>query len=418
MKPPFRCSLQKILMAGIFASLVLAQPAEAEKTGSSDTAAPSALTMRFNAGETKALLNLGDQYRDGSGVAQDIQAALGYYRQAAALGDAKAMLRLGEILALGKGVDASPAEGLALTRKSADLGDIGAMILLGDLLALGFDGADKRKLAIAEYERAAAKGRTLALVKLAVAYQDGQIVSADAEKAISYYREAIAAGRSDAMLGLGKAFVERRFAGQGSLAEGVALLKEALVRGAPEAAVVLSDCYINGLGVPKNADKAIALLKDEWAKGNVRAGLRLISLYRDGRKKAIEPDRFLAEYYLRSVSHKLDATAAQIEKLLMKAAVEKAGLEFASFREELQQIPMPSRTFVVRKLRAINPNAYVYLVQVQLGELNIFQGKPNGTLSRATVRAMFQYCVKHRPAEVCRLGPMTPGVADAIVTAF
>ena len=161
---------------------------------------------------------------------------------------------------------------------------------------------------------------------------------------------------------------------------------------------------------------ALKLLREAWTAGNMKAGPRLVAIYRDGRG-SIKPDRQLAEQYLAEVSSRLPPAESQIERLLMQVAT--AGpRQLKQIREEFYAIPIESRPAVLRRIPGANRNVYTFLVQYRLGEMKFYDGKLTGVLSRSTANAIYQFCIQHERPEVCGKGPMTPRVIEVTALAF
>lgn len=388
------------------------------EVGQAKNSPAAVLQLGSQAEEAKALTRLGDQYFEGLIVSRDMPLALQHYRRAADLGDLKAMMRLGAAMALGQGVAPDVKGGLNLINEAADAGDTTALLLLADLYAHGLAGPNLRDKAVVTYERAAALDRTLALVKLGDIYRDGRIVPEDADKAVAYYRQAIQAGRTGALVSLGRGFAEGKFGGLGSQAEGIEMLRQAGRQGVPDAVLALSDCYFTGQGVPKNPEMAVSLLRDALDTGNIKAGRRLISIYRDGRSKTISRNMSMAESYLRKIEDRLDPVGLQVERLLMRTSSASAKQTYVAIEHEFGKVPPAEHASLIRKIRSVNPNAYVYLVQSRLGSLGLYGETASGQLSRHTVRAMLQYCAQRELPEICSKGPMTGRVTEVLSTAF
>lgn len=383
---------------------------------SPDQVAPG--TSVATPGEARELVKQGDAALQNADSLASLQSSTEYFRRAAELGDPGAMRRYGEALVLGRGVEANPVKGRELIQSAAGLNDSSAILLLADDAAKGLNGGDRRVEAIVLYEKAAALGRQVALIKLAQIYQAGEIVPPDLAKAVSYYRQAIAAGRSDAMTALGAGLVERRLGGIASRAEGIALLNQAMALGHPDAVVVLSDFQLLGMGTQRNPAKALTMLRDAWEQGNVKAGLKLLAIYRDGRKGAVKPDRFLAEYYFRKVSGKLSPNDRLIQEILMRVSKARSRIDFQKIQASMNDVAATSRPLIVRKIRGINANAYVYLVQKRLRELDLLKDEATGILSLGTIRAIRKYCDSTASSLKCSKGPLTAGAAEAIAAAF
>lgn len=321
-------------------------------------------------------------------------------------------------MVLGRGIPADVEAGLMLISQAGEDGDSTALILLGDFHARGVSGLSSRPLAIPAYERAAELGRALALVKLGDIYRDGRFVPKDPAMAVEYYRKAVAAGRSAALVPLGRGFAQRKFGRLGSRTDGIAMLKQADELGVPDAIVALSDCYLNGFGVPQDPRAAIDLLNAALDKGNVKAGQRLVSIYRDGYKRNIVRDLSKASGYLKRIEGKLDAASVLVEKLLLRAASASGPKSYGPIQEAFGSLPQTSWQTAIRKLRSVNPNAYIHMVQARLGGMGRYSGEASGTLSRQTTRAIYKYCLERETRSVCDRGPLSPGVTDVLSLIF
>jgi TPR repeat protein len=368
--------------------------------------------------DAAVLMRAADALAKGEGGAPDLAKAFELYRQAAELGDRRGKRQAGQAMVLGRGTAVDVAGGLKLINEAADAGDSGAVLLLGDFYAQGLAGKDRRGAAIAFYTRAADLGRAVALVKLGDAYRNGRLVARDPLKAASYYRAAIAAGRKGAAVNLGRGLASGEFKGAGSPSEGIALLRKADSDNLPGAAVALSDCYLYGLGVTRSAKTAVAVLQNALQRGDTAAGLRLVSFYRDGRPKLITRNLQLARRTLAQIEDKLTPAERDVEHLLLTVSLARGRHGLARIGVAFAQVPESGRQSVVRKIRSINPNAYVYLVQSRLADLGYYGGNATGMMSKATARAVTRYCRERESVEVCNKGPMSGPVTDVTVSAF
>jgi uncharacterized protein len=377
-----------------------------------------ALQVQSDPEDPRALVMRGDAYAAGVDGPRDPKLAVEYYRKAAALDDPKGLIRLGEAMVLGRGITPDIEGGLMLISQAAESGDTNALILLGDFYARGISGLPSRPLAIPAYERAAELDRSVALVKLGDIYRDGRFVQKNPDKAVEYYRKAIAAGRSAALVPLGRGFAEGKLGKLGSPSDGVALLKQADDLGVPDAIIALSDCYLNGAGIPQNPQEAIDILNAALDKGNARAGQRLIAIYRDGYRSSIARDLSKAAGYLTRIEAKLDPASVQVEKLLLGAASASGPKTYGPLQEAFGSLPQTSWQSTIRKLRSVNPNAYIHMVQARLGGMGLYGGKASGRLSRETMQAIYKYCMGREVKSVCDRGPLSPGVTDVLSLIF
>ena len=391
--------------------------AQAESSASG-IAAKEAVPSQSDRKQAKQLIALGDQLANGRGMPRDEVKATQLYQQAAALGDPAGQMRFGQALVFGRGVAVNTEQGISLIKTAAEAGDSSAMVLLADLHMRGLLGPQNRARAVSLLEEAAAKGQLVALVKLGGIYQAGDLVKADPGKAAAYYKRAIAAGRADAMVAFGRALAEGKLKGQGSPSEGLTLLKQAQELGNENAVIALSDCYFYGSGVQPNSKQAMELLKAASDAGNLKAGLRLVSLYRDGRKGIISRDPRLAAITLDRIAVKLSVAELRAEKLLVRAAGPSARALYGQLQTQFDGLPVESRSSLVRRIRGTNLGLYTYLVQSELDRLRIYKGEKSGILSRGTMSAIYSHCIRYELPEVCLRGPLTPRVIEVTAIAF
>ena len=403
----------RVLFAVLLAAAQLPQlSSNAAATGPASSAREFSMDTRDKA---KVLMLRGVASADAA--VPDYVSAVRDFREAASLGDAKAQMRLGELMIHGRGTSRDVDGGLDLLRQAAAAGEVNALLLLGDIYARSLAGPNRGNEAIAAYEKAAELGRALAHVKLGQIYQDGRLVTANAQKSVDAYLAAIAAGRAAALVPLGKALAEGRFPHHGSRADGIRLLENARSQGVAEAVLALSDCYLNGTGVARSRDKALTLLRTALDAGNVDAGRRLVSLYRDGRKGLLARNRKTALTYFARIKDRLQPGALQVETLLLDASAAAAG-GYRGIQGQLLELRAPDRPSAVRKLRSVNPNAYVYVVQSRLGSLGYYSGSASGNLNAATMRAIRKYCGDRTSRKDCAGGPMTLRVTELLASAF
>jgi uncharacterized protein len=388
------------------------------ETAAAQTAAAQSQPSSQDREEAKRLVALGDKLARPADPGRDEAKAAEYYAKAAELGDPIGMLRLGEDLVYGRGVAIDRARGVDLIEASIGAGNTAALVSLSDLIVRGLAGQGNRQRAIMLLEQAGEKGQIVAWVKLGSIYEAGALTRKDDHRAAQYYRKAIAAGRADAMVNLGRALAEQRLKGQGSPADGIALLKQAQERGNDNAVIALSDAYFNGAGVPRSSKQALALLNGAWSGGNVKAGARLVALYRDGRSGSVKPDLQRARVLLTEVSPKLPPQELRNENLLMAVKSASTRLQREAIGSELRQLPVADRSAWIRRARSANPNVYIYLVQEELKRTGILESEPSGMLSGATIRAIYRNCIKYETSDVCRRGPFTPRVVDATSLLF
>ena len=109
-----------------------------------------------------ALAKAGRMYELGQGTPKNVDEALRYYREGAALGNAEAQASLGHMYLNGTGVARDQSEGLRLMRQAAEQGDGAAIYLLASVFLDG-EGVEKdTQRGMSLLEVAAEKGKVVA----------------------------------------------------------------------------------------------------------------------------------------------------------------------------------------------------------------------------------------------------------------
>jgi TPR repeat protein len=124
----------------------------------------------------------------------DDKTALGIFMTGVTFGDPGAMLNLGDMYNNGLGIAADRTKARDLYELAAAFGVTEAMVKLGNMYA-GDDDLQNYDRARMWYEKAAARGETAAMLGLGVLYANAD---RDYGRAITWYERAIAAGDSGA----------------------------------------------------------------------------------------------------------------------------------------------------------------------------------------------------------------------------
>ena len=101
---------------------------------------PTALRDAANAGDAKALFEVGSRYAEARGTNADMKAAAQWYEKAAELGFAPAQYRIGNMYEKGIGVERDATKAKTWYQLAAAQGNASAMHNLAVLLAMGADG--------------------------------------------------------------------------------------------------------------------------------------------------------------------------------------------------------------------------------------------------------------------------------------
>ena len=104
-------------------------------------AGPLPLREAAEAGDPKALFEVGSRYAEGRGTKADMKAAAKWYEKSAELGLAPAQYRIGNFYEKGLGVDRDIAKAKTWYQMAAEQGNASAMHNLAVLFAMGADGA-------------------------------------------------------------------------------------------------------------------------------------------------------------------------------------------------------------------------------------------------------------------------------------
>jgi hypothetical protein len=118
-------------------------------------------------GESSAMVDLGESYESGEGVAQDPAQALRWFRRAAAADNTSGMLFLGAMYMFGESVPLNNAEAARWFQKATNKGNASAMYDLGTLYEDGKGVTKSTSIANQLYRRAAVLGNEEAKKRLA-----------------------------------------------------------------------------------------------------------------------------------------------------------------------------------------------------------------------------------------------------------
>lgn len=247
------------------------------------------------AGDVAAQTMLGDLYRNGRAVPQNLVRAADWYAKAAEQGDGGAANALASLFAEGLGVAPDPARALALFTVAAQSG---APKHLHDL-ALAYEqglGTEPDPARAAElYAQAAELGFPESMVALGVMVQSGTGVEQDIAKAIELYTGPAEAGHVRAQNNLGLIYARGEGVEQ-DYAQAAKWLSLAASQGLPAALRNLAVLYQNGFGLEANETEAAQLnrLAAEISGGSAGG----VALVFDTRLAPADPQR--ARSYLAS----------------------------------------------------------------------------------------------------------------------
>lgn len=208
-----------------------------------------------------AMTAMGDVYTLGpSPVAVDLPKARGLYEQGVVLGDIGAKSRIGTLLTSGVDANADVGRGLQLLQSVADAGDNWTLIQIGNLYAAGKVVPLDAPRAVAYYARAASNGLAPALALLGNVYNGGLgTIADDPSVAKRYYTQAVAAQDNTARVQLALMLLSGKKI-PADVPRAIGLLNDAAATGDVWSATVLAGLYTDGKQVPADGKKATALL--------------------------------------------------------------------------------------------------------------------------------------------------------------
>ena len=315
------------------------------------------------------------------------------------------------MLLRGEGVPRDVARGLALLEQSAQAGSVSALLEMGDAYARGQTGTVQITSAIEAYEAAAELGNTSALMRLANIYRYGLLSTTSKSQAFEYLEKAVEQGDEYAQYMMGQALVDRGLGRSGRASEGVDLLIQAATNGIPDAAAALA---LLDWGAPDGMFRSrnkIDRLRELAAVGNIAASLKLVEAYRvgfGGRTQGITPRNLgMARKELDLISNRIDPAEYEIQRLLIDLVTARRA-DFLDFFDRIKKLAPSERPGAIRRVLQINPNAFVYLVQLQLADEGYYNGRANGLMTSRTIKAIQGLCASLDAKSLCRHGPLSP----------
>ncbi|MCE7029382.1 peptidoglycan-binding protein [Jiella avicenniae] len=156
------------------------------------------LTKAAQAGDPKALFEIGLRLMEGRVGEPDPKAAAAWFELAAANGFAPAEYSLGTLYEKGNGVDRDLAKARDAYLAAADGGNVRAMHNLAVLYATGIDGKSDPAQAAQWFEKAATYGMPDSQYNLGILYARGAGVDQDLAKSYKWFSIVAANGDSDA----------------------------------------------------------------------------------------------------------------------------------------------------------------------------------------------------------------------------
>ncbi len=374
-------------------------------------------------GHTDAAYRLADYYsgEDGQAVSPDPALAFGYYQQAAEGGSGSARIRMAGMLIRGEGIARDVPRGIAILREEGAAGNATALLNLGDTFARGIAGRVDIEAALEAYEAASDLGNDTALVRLADIYRYGLLRKTSTSRAYEFLEKAAAQGNSYAVFMLGKGLVDGDFGDAGTVEDGERLLVQANLGNVAEAAVELALLDVPSVTEGATASSKVERLRNLAEGGNLAARLRLVEAYRDGHtgrgEALVSQDLARARAELAAIADQIDPAEREVQSMLIDLKSRK----YSGYPEtyaRIKTLPWSERPSAVRRILDVNPNAYVYALQMQLAENGIYRDELDGMMTNRTISAIETQCDLLNAASLCRFGPLSPQVKTLMFYVF
>ena len=259
----------------------LAIASNSESVNSSNPVAEQYLlseTKKAEAGDATAQSNLGNMYRKGEGVPQDLSKAFEWFQKLAVQGNVDAQFNLGVMYFKGQGVPQDFSKAVEWYRKAAEQGDATAQFNLSVMYFKGQGVPQNFSEAFNWCQMAAERGDSTAQNNLGSMYYLGQGVPQEFSKAVEWYQKAAEQGDVNAQRDLGTMYGKGIGVPQ-DFSKAFELLQKAAEQGEATAQLNLGVMYGNGRGVPQDFAKQFEWTQKAAIQGLATAQVHLGSMY-------------------------------------------------------------------------------------------------------------------------------------------
>ena len=256
------------------------------------------LLKKARSGDAAAQNELGDCYKYGDGVGQDVTEAKNWYEKAAEQGVVEAQRNLGFYYIFGY-EEGKEEKGLEYFLKAASQGDAEAQHTIGKFFKEGTIVSQNDKSAFYWYSKAADQGYANAQYELGESYYFGSGVEQNYEEAIKWFLKAAEQDQVDAQLALGYCY----YLGNGvaeDYEEAAEWFHKAAEQGLAEARYLYGDCFFEGEGVEQDYSEAVYWYREAAEQGYPQAQNDLGGCYLNG--TGVEEDHAEAIVWFRKAA--------------------------------------------------------------------------------------------------------------------
>ncbi len=203
----------------------------------------------------RPLMKLGDIYRGGEAVEEDMEKSVACYKKAAEFHVREAESSLGFIYFAGLGVEPDDRKAFAHFKKACEEGDGEASFMLGRFYMEGIAVKPDEKKGFQYFRQAADRGEPMGMWALGRSYESGTGVEIDEKNAFQWYEK-------------GAAMLDFR------------------------STCAVADCYRFGKGVAEDKEKAVEIYKNAFDLGSDEAADSLGAMYLVGETRHSEEEAF------------------------------------------------------------------------------------------------------------------------------
>jgi TPR repeat protein len=332
-----------------------------------------------DAGNIKAIHQLGREYMNGSKVDKNYARALECFMKAAYQDYAPSQINIGLMYLNGWGVTKDEATAFEWYTKSAKQNFAGAQRNIGKCYFNGLGVAKDHKLAVEWYKKAAAQGDGEANLLLGWCYRDGDGVEKNPVEAKKYFENAIDCGYEDATVQLAHLYLN----GQGVIKDpktAAELYLKMAYKGNTTAQYFIAHLYHAGNGVPQdyelalefatkaaNAGRAAAqdLVGDIYADENFEGMDSSVAIewYRQALENGHQDSEEKLQLLIQSVkpSNEYQCDSSAMDECLFRV------MKFLEIFEDLRDDPCPYRIFNSAQLDSDLIESITGAVQESLG---------------------------------------------------
>jgi TPR repeat protein len=225
------------------------------------------LEASAQAGNTEAMVLLGDCCQNGWGAAPDGEKAFRWFQQAAEQGNTQGMIGLGNCYLHGVGTEPDPAQVFQWNLRAAEAGDPSGMLNAASCYEEGFGTEKNAALSLEWYQKSAEAGYELGMYHLSRCYRAGIGTEADPKQAFRWMKKLAETGNTSGMYNTALMY-QNGYGTPENPEEAYRWYRKAAEAGDPDAMWMTGACIESRYGV---ADPALDWYERAAAAGNAAA---------------------------------------------------------------------------------------------------------------------------------------------------